>query len=135
MPDPLGHVTRYSDSSLYDEVCTLCGATDAGTGLRYPCPNRKKEPEMHKNNDGGLFPEDVSRGFTPEGKEGPMLLKVTGDLQRLPFREMLALAEAIQKAMALRSTSTVADYAVAVLEAAEGLNPIREKKPNVVHRR
>lgn len=23
------HVTRFSDSSLYDEVCTVCGATDA----------------------------------------------------------------------------------------------------------
>lgn len=24
-----GHVTRYSDSSQYDEVCTKCGMTDA----------------------------------------------------------------------------------------------------------
>lgn len=23
------HRTRYSDSSLYDEVCVLCGATDS----------------------------------------------------------------------------------------------------------
>lgn len=23
------HITRMSDSSLYDEVCTVCGATDA----------------------------------------------------------------------------------------------------------
>lgn len=27
--DKNGHVTRYSDSSLYDEVCVLCGGTDA----------------------------------------------------------------------------------------------------------
>jgi hypothetical protein len=35
-----GHVTRYSDSSLYDEVCTICGATDAmgDTRLDRPCP-------------------------------------------------------------------------------------------------
>jgi hypothetical protein len=33
------HQTRYSDSSLYDEVCTLCGATDArGSDRLYqPC--------------------------------------------------------------------------------------------------
>jgi hypothetical protein len=34
-----GHVTRYSDSSLYDEVCVNCGATDAQAGgLNQPCP-------------------------------------------------------------------------------------------------
>lgn len=36
-----GHETRYSDSSLYDEVCVNCGATD-GRGddrLAEPCPN------------------------------------------------------------------------------------------------
>lgn len=26
----MGHVTNYSDSSLYDEKCVLCGATDRG---------------------------------------------------------------------------------------------------------
>jgi hypothetical protein len=34
----LGHVTRFSDSSLYDEVCTKCGATDASGKLNDPCP-------------------------------------------------------------------------------------------------
>jgi hypothetical protein len=36
------HKTRFSDSSLYDEVCIYCGATD-GRGdnrLGDPCPNR-----------------------------------------------------------------------------------------------
>jgi hypothetical protein len=28
-PDELGHRTRYSDSSVYDEKCMLCGGTDA----------------------------------------------------------------------------------------------------------
>lgn len=37
-----GHVTRYSDSSLYDEVCTNCGATDASGKLDIPCPNAPK---------------------------------------------------------------------------------------------
>lgn len=36
------HVTRSSDSSLYDERCTLCGATDHVPGgwgrLALPCP-------------------------------------------------------------------------------------------------
>ena len=31
------HRTRLSDSSLYDEVCTLCGATDRGRNLEEPC--------------------------------------------------------------------------------------------------
>lgn len=34
------HVTRSSDSSLYDEVCEACGATDAQPGgLASPCPS------------------------------------------------------------------------------------------------
>lgn len=40
IPDKFGHKTRASDSSLYDEVCTLCGATDGPSDLRltYECP-------------------------------------------------------------------------------------------------
>jgi len=40
------HQTRISDSSLYDEVCKLCGATD-GRGderLRHPCPAAPQAP-------------------------------------------------------------------------------------------
>ena len=35
-----GHVTRFSDSSLYDEKCINCGATDAmgDDRLDKPCP-------------------------------------------------------------------------------------------------
>lgn len=36
---PNGHFTRFSDSSLYDEVCTNCGATDTSGKLNQPCPN------------------------------------------------------------------------------------------------
>lgn len=34
-----GHVTRYSDSSLYDEKCIICGATDerGHNHLNDPC--------------------------------------------------------------------------------------------------
>ena len=38
-PDENGHVTRFSDSSLYDEVCINCGATDTGGSLDKPCPS------------------------------------------------------------------------------------------------
>jgi hypothetical protein len=40
------HVTRYSDSSFYDEVCVNCGATDQVPGgwgdLGRPCPSPGK---------------------------------------------------------------------------------------------
>ncbi len=43
------HVTRYSDSSFYDEVCIHCGSTDRVPGgwgdLAYECA---KEPEQHR---------------------------------------------------------------------------------------
>lgn len=38
IPDILGHRTRASDSSLYDEVCVLCGANDSKDALDKPCP-------------------------------------------------------------------------------------------------
>lgn len=43
--DHPSHNTRFSDSSLYDVVCMLCGATDARNDvrLRYPCPCAPKE--------------------------------------------------------------------------------------------
>lgn len=42
--DRFGHRTRLSDSSVFDEICTLCGATD-GRGderLNKKCPNAKE---------------------------------------------------------------------------------------------
>lgn len=36
-PDKLGHRTRYSDSSFYDEVCVLCGANDGDGRLSTIC--------------------------------------------------------------------------------------------------
>lgn len=43
-PDPQGHVTRYSDSSQYDEVCIYCGTTDGrGSKLAQPCPGPEKD--------------------------------------------------------------------------------------------
>lgn len=41
-PDDNGHQTRFSDSSLYDEVCINCGATDASGKLDNPCPSAPK---------------------------------------------------------------------------------------------
>jgi hypothetical protein len=37
-----GHQTRFSDSSLYDEVYVNCGATDTSGKLEDPCPNTQK---------------------------------------------------------------------------------------------
>lgn len=37
--DNNGHQTRFSDSSLYDEVCVNCGATDTSGKLDHPCPS------------------------------------------------------------------------------------------------
>src|SRR5579872_5284053 len=39
------HKTRMSDSSLYDEVCTLCGATDNCPRLEQVCPNNPRRFE------------------------------------------------------------------------------------------
>lgn len=41
-PDELGHVTRFTDSSVRDYVCVLCGADDGwliggNGGLDKPC--------------------------------------------------------------------------------------------------
>ncbi len=42
-PAATGHITRLSDSSVYDEVCINCGATDARNDdrLNQPCPKIK----------------------------------------------------------------------------------------------
>lgn len=52
VPDRLhpSHVTRMSiDASSFDEICTLCGATDNVPGgwgaLKYPCTGKKKARE------------------------------------------------------------------------------------------
>jgi len=55
-PHP-SHKTRYSDSSLYDEVCVYCGATDTLRSwgeLANPCPNAPKQ-----NNDPKLALKQV----------------------------------------------------------------------------
>lgn len=46
------HKTRYSDSSLYDEVCTVCGARDLYgdmTDLDRTCPGYSEDerPDDH----------------------------------------------------------------------------------------
>lgn len=42
LTDPFGpgHLIRFSDSSLYDEICVRCGATDGrhDARLEKPCP-------------------------------------------------------------------------------------------------
>lgn len=42
--DALGHRTRFSDSSFYDEVCELCGTTDGHGGrLNSVCPQARPD--------------------------------------------------------------------------------------------
>jgi hypothetical protein len=49
MANSATHRTRYSDSSLYDEVCTVCGARDWTMGEDEigdrPCTARETEGE------------------------------------------------------------------------------------------
>ncbi len=44
------HVTRYSDASSFDEICTNCGATDMVPGgwgqLALPCPSVPVKEEI-----------------------------------------------------------------------------------------
>lgn len=50
MMDHPSHKTRFSDSSLYDEVCVNCGATD-GRGdnrLSLPCPKNSEKDHIMK---------------------------------------------------------------------------------------
>lgn len=50
MSDHPSHITRFSDSSFYDEKCVLCGGTD-GSGdhsLLLPCPEGRKHHASHQ---------------------------------------------------------------------------------------
>lgn len=53
--DARGHRTRISDSSLYDEVCLTCGATDArapNDRLSAPCPRAVPDGVVDSIRDG-----------------------------------------------------------------------------------
>src|ERR1700741_1536182 len=47
-PDKMGHITRYSDSSFYDERCVMCGLTDPYMGgntiFTHRCPSAESDP-------------------------------------------------------------------------------------------
>lgn len=66
--DRLGHVTRFSDASSYDEVCVLCGGTDAGSDLQRTCPNATHPGATeHWVNVNYAFPDyQVQRNFAAE---------------------------------------------------------------------
>ena len=59
------HKTRYSDSSLYDEVCEVCGATDSNGDLNGPCPgpqgDRKAELTELLASAGFMHPKELQR--------------------------------------------------------------------------
>jgi hypothetical protein len=50
------HKTRFSDASSFDEICTLCGATDIVPGgwgaLAKPCPKAKEDKEAGMKEEG-----------------------------------------------------------------------------------
>jgi ketol-acid reductoisomerase len=54
------HKTRYSDSSVYDEICTVCGATDARgfDALNKPCA---PTAELRKARDMELAKDEMAR--------------------------------------------------------------------------
>lgn len=61
------HVTRISDASTFDEVCTLCGATDVVPGgwgrLAEPCPKAALAAsrfEYHTTRGVGTVPKFAS---------------------------------------------------------------------------
>lgn len=49
--DERGHVTRFSDSSFYDEVCVLCGATDRPGGNYIYGNNCGVDPIEYESDD------------------------------------------------------------------------------------
>ena len=57
------HKTRFSDSSLYDEVCIHCGATDLTPGgwgkLAEPCPDSILTAKQATKLMLDRFPKDV----------------------------------------------------------------------------
>jgi hypothetical protein len=59
-----GHVTRMSDSSLYDEVCVHCGATDTSGKLDEPCPVRPRPTMVGVDPDAAVQAMDA-KAVTP----------------------------------------------------------------------
>jgi hypothetical protein len=61
--DPFGpgHLTRFSDSSLYDEKCVKCGATDGRHDERLgkPCPMPVYEHRAVTLTEDGVCPDLV----------------------------------------------------------------------------
>jgi hypothetical protein len=58
------HVTRFSDASTFDEICTKCGATDRVRGgmLWAPCPHDARDSEPHTVSTDPPTPENDPAG-------------------------------------------------------------------------
>lgn len=65
-----GHTTRFSDSSLYDEVCTKCGATDArgDDRLEKPCPLPDTQDQGWRDIESAPKDEEVFIGCWIDGE-------------------------------------------------------------------
>lgn len=61
---PTPHATRLSDSSLYDEVCVNCGATDTSGKLDQSCPAQAQPTLKHLLSEVKFYPDG-----SPEQKE------------------------------------------------------------------
>lgn len=97
-----GHLTRMSDSSHYDEVCTVCGATDAiyGGTLHLPCPGTSRPSIPTEPADVDLMAKRAADavGVTPTSDMRPFVEQAVGyalatrpdastEIERLQLRE------------------------------------------------
>lgn len=79
------HKTRFSDSSVYDEVCINCGATDGRNDdrLNLPCPKPSTPPaDVDEDHPLAIF----DAGFSSEGGKPPPA-DVEGSQELLPCPE------------------------------------------------
>jgi hypothetical protein len=90
--DSLGHRTRFSDSSRFDEICVCCGATDAAgdRGLEFKCPRPdgwrrdlyeapdEPAPDTPAAPAGEADPMAWRPVVNPEFKPGDYVVKVRG---------------------------------------------------------
>lgn len=78
VPD-VTHATRLSDSSLYDEVCVNCGATDTSGKLDQPCPAPVDALKVQIAAVAAARETDMAQNLS--GPTGPATVAAVTDLQ------------------------------------------------------
>lgn len=72
------HNVRYSDSSLYDEICTRCQRTDGGKQQHIPCPNpQHARPAASDTKEDVGSPDHDEAMRIADGWAGPWTDEVT----------------------------------------------------------